>query len=525
MRRGPYRALARRSLIAIALLTVAGCAAVDRYSGRAVVYNIEAEQAQEQALLLNIVRASLRRPMQFTTVSSITGSATASSSINYASPLHVPFRSPVTSGFPPVPSWGISGAMSGGPTFTVPVLDTAEFYDGILKPLTAQIWDLYLQNTYPRDLMLQLMVQKFVIRRLDGCGPADHERDCELTLHNYVNEDAEVELFQIFSDYLLALGLAPQLEKKPESPLLPRATNVNLNVRAPAGLLGGSASTTPSAGGGGGGEAQKASLCFAPRTRDDRRCIIPASLCNAADKGAKGTKGTKGTKAANVPSFVSSVAGMRRSCDYKGDHVGYEVLMQEATRKGPGSQAGVIMSGEVVTDMQDALARIIDEKIANGGDHVGDLQTLRGDLEHFRTRPVLVSVYTRSIEGIIYYLGEVTRRQLAPEYGTSARTIYYNYPARTAVRYPERVCVNYMEPDPGAPPVPGRPKCNPIILIHKNVVQVPGAFVATYYDGAVYSVDDRSGPVLEIVKQALAMQSSSKSLPQSNVVTLAGGGQ
>src|SRR5215475_10653982 len=51
------------------------CAVIDNYSGRAVDYNREAEQATEQALLLNVVRASLRRPMQFTSLQSITGSA------------------------------------------------------------------------------------------------------------------------------------------------------------------------------------------------------------------------------------------------------------------------------------------------------------------------------------------------------------------------------------------------------------------------------------------------------------------
>jgi hypothetical protein len=39
-----------------------GCTVIDHYSGRAIEYNLEAEQAQEQALLLNIIRASQRRP-------------------------------------------------------------------------------------------------------------------------------------------------------------------------------------------------------------------------------------------------------------------------------------------------------------------------------------------------------------------------------------------------------------------------------------------------------------------------------
>src|SRR5437763_16596944 len=62
-------------------LSVSACAVIDSYSGRAVDYNREAEQAQEEVLLLNIVRASLRRPMQFTGLQSITGAASVTGSL------------------------------------------------------------------------------------------------------------------------------------------------------------------------------------------------------------------------------------------------------------------------------------------------------------------------------------------------------------------------------------------------------------------------------------------------------------
>ena len=95
-----------KSAVSLAIAVVlGGCAIVDQYSGRAIVYNLQAEQAQDQALLLNIVRAYLRRPMQFTTVSSITGTANASGGAQYTLPTNVPFR-PTTNGasiaaFPP----------------------------------------------------------------------------------------------------------------------------------------------------------------------------------------------------------------------------------------------------------------------------------------------------------------------------------------------------------------------------------------------------------------------------------------
>ena len=60
------RGVAKSCVVVAVCVGLPACAVVDEYSGRAVVYNLQAEQAQEQALLLNVVRASVRRPMQFT---------------------------------------------------------------------------------------------------------------------------------------------------------------------------------------------------------------------------------------------------------------------------------------------------------------------------------------------------------------------------------------------------------------------------------------------------------------------------
>src|SRR5712691_5008436 len=81
--------------VAFASLALAGCAIVDKYSERAVEYNLQAEKTQQQNLLLNIIRASLRRPMQFTGLQSITGTASASGSVTggYTNLHQTPFQS------------------------------------------------------------------------------------------------------------------------------------------------------------------------------------------------------------------------------------------------------------------------------------------------------------------------------------------------------------------------------------------------------------------------------------------------
>jgi hypothetical protein len=117
-----------KSMLSAGAITLAGCAIVDQYSGRAVVYNLQAEEAENQAMLLNIVRAYMDLPMQFTTVSSITGTGSVTGTAQYSFPANVPFRQSATTNYPTLPTWLFGGSVSGGPAFTVPVLDTQEFY-------------------------------------------------------------------------------------------------------------------------------------------------------------------------------------------------------------------------------------------------------------------------------------------------------------------------------------------------------------------------------------------------------------
>src|SRR6266568_9399632 len=166
------RAALAAGLALASLAGIGGCAVVDQYSGRAVVYNLEAEQAQEQALLLNVVRSSLRRPMQFTSVSNIVGSATATGNASLTVPLGPHSGSLPWSGL-------FSGSVAGGPIFTVPVLDTQDFYRGILQGIPGELIDLLIHANYSPELLFNLLIEKIEMTRLDdGCSETTHWTDC-----------------------------------------------------------------------------------------------------------------------------------------------------------------------------------------------------------------------------------------------------------------------------------------------------------------------------------------------------------
>jgi len=147
-----------RLLFAACALALAGCAIVDQYSGRATVYNLESEQAHDQGLLLNIVRASQRRPRQFTIVQQIIGTATAEGSANLMFPFGPHNGLSASSGM-------FTATASGGPQFQIAPLETNEFFAGILQPISAQLIDLYVHGEFPHDLLFNLFIEKIVMRR------------------------------------------------------------------------------------------------------------------------------------------------------------------------------------------------------------------------------------------------------------------------------------------------------------------------------------------------------------------------
>ena len=170
------------------------------------MYNVEAEQAQEKALLLNIIRSSQRRPLQFTTVTSIVGSASLTGTGGYSGPVNARSRASGGSGsYPPLTTWTAGGSLNGAETFTVPVLDTQEFYRGILKPIPSQYYDLLVQQRYPADLLFNLFIQKVVVRVDEGSCKREgiHTEECEHIFKNYVSLDKEIDQFQMFAHYLI----------------------------------------------------------------------------------------------------------------------------------------------------------------------------------------------------------------------------------------------------------------------------------------------------------------------------------
>jgi hypothetical protein len=135
-----------------ALVCLTGCSVADFYAPRAIAYNVEADNARISTSLLNIVRAAYRKPLQFTDISTVTGTANAMGSLNAT----VPFVgnsgtiSPATS-------------LSGGPSFSVANLNTQEFYSGIQTPISKQMIGVFLAQGVRPEVLFPLVISDLTI--------------------------------------------------------------------------------------------------------------------------------------------------------------------------------------------------------------------------------------------------------------------------------------------------------------------------------------------------------------------------
>ena len=253
-----------RLVLLLGVFVLISCAAVDEFSPRAITYNLASERAQNQAVLLNVVRSYLRRPMQFTTVQSITGTASESGNIQ----LTLPFGSH-TSMSPN--SLQLTGTASGGPSFAVAVLDTQEFYQGITQPIKPQIIDFLLGEGYPKSLIFYLLTNELDLVPENGQP---------VKLRNYVADDNECEPSQKTMNFLIRWGLTTRSEtgKTNYGPRLTRAEAAKLVVAAPKAALG-----LENVAGTNTYQAEKSetqySLCFSPRLNSQN--LSRKSLCAA----------------------------------------------------------------------------------------------------------------------------------------------------------------------------------------------------------------------------------------------------
>ncbi|MEM6266884.1 MAG: hypothetical protein AAF707_05110 [Pseudomonadota bacterium] len=143
--------IARLATCTLGAALLSGCAFTPQLSKVAVDHNRMVARSADELTLLNIVRASRRYPLHFTTVTEVQGNARLSVNAEVATTL-APGADPVAA--------EAGGALSTNPNFRATVLSTDEFQRGIQAPIPSELVAYYLDEGWRDELVMALMVER-----------------------------------------------------------------------------------------------------------------------------------------------------------------------------------------------------------------------------------------------------------------------------------------------------------------------------------------------------------------------------
>jgi len=216
-----HRASAVPALATAVLVTA--CAHLERFSGEALEFNAQAADAQNKTLLLNIMRAANRMPMHFTELSTLTGTSTETSTGALTIPFAT-FRTQTGGALTASPTEQIAHT----PTFNVAVLETQEFYQGMMKPVSMEQVSAYLNEGLPPELVLSLSIVALVFQDGPDAAPYTVENNfhplkqenytaCLEDQHAKTTDMNEYECFRDVLRALLKIGLTTEPVESPSS--------------------------------------------------------------------------------------------------------------------------------------------------------------------------------------------------------------------------------------------------------------------------------------------------------------------
>jgi hypothetical protein len=161
---------------------VSACAVVDPVDGRYDNIGRSLAKARNDSIFLNIVRSSHDYPLAFTTIGSVSPSMTNTSTLGMPSFLLGPnpqckaFAGAVGSAaclaVPGSPARDVifgntnnaTNALAVSSNFNISTEETAQFYDGFLKPVDLYILDYFIRQGYSRELLFWMFMDSFEIK-------------------------------------------------------------------------------------------------------------------------------------------------------------------------------------------------------------------------------------------------------------------------------------------------------------------------------------------------------------------------
>lgn len=477
-------------LLAIGALSalMAGCITLKNFAEQATQYNTQVADVQDATLLTNVLRAAHRIPMHFTELSTLSGTGTVSAT----GALTLPFAT--IHGGSGLFSAGPSVTASQSPTFNVAVLETQEFYNGMLKDLTAEQIGVYLQEGLPPELVFSLAFGRFVYQSGIAAEPESiennfHKKDKSRACHW---SPMEYVCFKSVLRALVYRGLTVEKAQEVVTLSPPLQEDALKDPKVLKEL-----------------DAQGIQLVFI----DQDACAKMASACPT---GAHGLSNPERTALQNRGSFLRIQKA----------HSTFRLCFSPPEKPEPFAN---IVGGSPVAE-RIALAQLPDRLLCKSRVRPSDAQESRekpyteGDAFHAQPYSLqfnesgkasfALEIQPRSTEGVIYYLGEIARFELQLD-------AVPNDPADQALHSlpPPAVAVDYRHSTEDT-----------LFRVYDDRRPLPRSghdmVVTAHLNNHDYMVridprgEDRSGQVFRVVTQLLALNRSAKDFPTPTVIPL-----
>jgi hypothetical protein len=177
------RRVPKIAAVAASAALVAGCAYNDHFDNRVDRFDIASEQARDQMILTNIVRASKAEPLAFLQIGKVTGVNSSSNQMGLPSLILGPGLPSLLKSGLPAPTYGAAHAgaqfvfganpgasgfaansltTSGSTTFDVNPSETKDFYRGLLLSVEPQTLAFFSQQGIAPELLFYLFTEKVV---------------------------------------------------------------------------------------------------------------------------------------------------------------------------------------------------------------------------------------------------------------------------------------------------------------------------------------------------------------------------
>ena len=174
-------------VVLLACLPLLGCAFTDgTIDGRYDSINRSTDSARNQAILINIIRASKAEPLNFVAFSKVGGTTSTSMGVGLPSfivgPDRLPNQKQVTLG-----NNTLNGSVSASSNFDIAILENRDFYTALLTPVDDETLNFFERQGYPRELLFWLFADS--VRATGANGKAVEfrneptpEKSCELSV-------------------------------------------------------------------------------------------------------------------------------------------------------------------------------------------------------------------------------------------------------------------------------------------------------------------------------------------------------